>query len=193
MTSTETRRTGVAQASAHARPVVPAQHTPGPTPARLTEHAPDRRYGRLARRSRPQGDPRGAPDSRDSTTKHTGLPELRRPFGFAVVAVGRSSWETTYRAAGFSSLASPNVSCQGSKIDWGARARETSPGSIRGRAEATYEPVLRQHHAKGPQSHIARVIVGTAAARRVERPLGWQRRRRRGGAPGMDASPGRAA
>jgi hypothetical protein len=88
MKSPGTRRTGVDQASAHARPIAAAEHKPGPTPARLTEHAADRRYGRTALRSRPQGDRRGAPDSRDSTTDNTGLQGLRRSCAFAVVAVG---------------------------------------------------------------------------------------------------------
>jgi hypothetical protein len=80
---------------AHALPIAAAEHKPGPTPARLTEHPPDRRYGRTALRSRPQGDRRGAPDSRDSTTKHTGLQGLPCSCGFAVVAVG---WKRQYAA-----------------------------------------------------------------------------------------------
>jgi hypothetical protein len=75
------------QASADARPIAPTEHKPGPTPARLTEPAPGRRYGRAALRSRAQGDRRGAPSSRDSTTKHTGLQGLRRSCAFAVVAL----------------------------------------------------------------------------------------------------------
>jgi hypothetical protein len=43
MTSSETRRTGVDQASTDARPIAATGHNPGPTPAWLTEHAPDRR------------------------------------------------------------------------------------------------------------------------------------------------------
>jgi hypothetical protein len=46
----------------------------------------------------PRGDRRGAPNSRDSTTKHTGLQGLRRSCAFAVVAVGSKRQETAHAA-----------------------------------------------------------------------------------------------
>jgi hypothetical protein len=46
----------------------------------------------------PRGDRRGAPNSRDSTTKHTGPQGLQRSYAFAVVAVASKQEETAYAA-----------------------------------------------------------------------------------------------
>jgi hypothetical protein len=69
------------------------EHKPGPTPARLTEQRLIADIS-LGPRSRSQGDRRGAPNSRDSTTKHTGLKGLPRSCAFAVVAVGHKRQQT---------------------------------------------------------------------------------------------------
>jgi hypothetical protein len=174
MTSSETRRTGVDHASADARPIAPAEHKPGPTPARLTEHSSDRRYGRTALRSRPQGDRRGAPNSRDSTTKHTGLPELRRSCAFAVVAVG-CKWQQT--ACSVSVFASWPRSARASANPDGER-RMSWRGSMRCAHQADLCRLLdhlgshRRHSIPVPQQ-VSSLPISCARPREMRLPR-WE-------------------
>jgi hypothetical protein len=127
ITSSEIRRTGVAQAGAHARPIAAAEHKP----ARHQRGSPSIRLIAdmvgLHFAHDPRGDRRGAPNSRDSTTKHTGLQGLRRPCAFAVTAVGCKRQETAGCGPRLLPLAQLRHRLPGLEISAGAQARVTSP------------------------------------------------------------------
>jgi hypothetical protein len=99
----------------------------------------------LGPRSRTQGDRRGAPDSRDSTTDNTGLQGLRRWCAFVVVAVGLQLAEDGVCGLIFGCLAR---SVPRLKVRL-ARTQLCVRGSLRGCAEATYQPVIGQRDTTG--------------------------------------------